>query len=140
MYPAVFVSLESPREDAAKTLVDLGLDLNRVWITDARDWRAVALSARPRLTVVDSISVFDNVIAEMKAAHEWAHAHRVTVAAICHATVDGKAKGGTGPTHWSDAALVVKPRGKGLVSLETPTKNRFGPTGPGRPVGRGTIA
>ena len=140
LFPAVFVSLELPADDSAKLLDQLGVPRNQVWVTRERAWRDAALAVRPKLVVVDSISVFEHgATEEMRLSFEWAHAHGVTVACVCHATTDGKAKGGTGPVHWSDAALVVKSKGRGAVTIDTPAKNRFGPTGPGRPVGRSTI-
>lgn len=77
---------------------------------------------------------------EMAAAYEWAHAHRITVIAICHTTKSGEAKGSSGLAHASDAALVVRQKGKGRVAVHAPHKNRFAPTGPLAPIGVGSIA
>lgn len=139
--PVAFVSLEMIPDEIARTLAAVDVDPKSVWVTQERNWRDAVAAAKPRLVVVDSISVWEHhVETEMHAIYEWAHQTGITVAAICHATTSGKAKGGTGPTHWSDAALVVRARGAGRVTLDTPSKNRFGATGPGRPVGRGMIA
>lgn len=138
--PAVIVSREMPCEDMAKLLDVLGIPRQHVWITREPDWRETALAVRPRFVLVDSLSVWEHKVEdEMRQTFEWAHAHGITTASICHATTDGKSKGGTGPVHWSDAALVVRARGRGQVTVDTPAKNRFGATGPGRPVGRGSI-
>jgi predicted ATP-dependent serine protease len=129
-----------PEDDTARLLTAHEIDLSRVWVTRERNWRDCVAQAKPKLVLVDSISVFGyGAEEEMHQAYEFAHATGITVACICHATVAGKSKGGTGPVHWSDAALVVRAKGKGRVTVDTPSKNRFGPTGPGRPVGRGSI-
>lgn len=141
MSPVVVVSLEMTEEETTKILTSFDIDTSQVWITREQNWRPLALRVRPRLVIVDSLSVWGyGATDEMRLCYNWSHEHGITVAAICHATSNGKAKGGTGPTHWSDAALIVRGKGNGRATVDTPSKNRFGPTGPGRPVGRGSIA
>lgn len=140
MKPAVFVSLEMPEEMTASYLVALGVPRESTWVTRERDWRSVALRARPKLVVVDSVSEYGfGAPAEMAAAYEWAHAHRVTVVCIAHATKDGNMKGSSELAHKADSALVVRARGRGRVTLHAPTKNRFAATGPLAPIGSGSI-
>jgi predicted ATP-dependent serine protease len=140
MHPAVFVSREMPEEQTAGYLAKLDVERERVWITRDTDWRAVALRVRPKIVAIDSISVWGyDAPREMAAAYEWAHAHRVTVIAICHTTKSGEQKGSSELAHYSDAALVVRQKGKGRVTLHAPSKNRFAPTGPLAPVGVGSI-
>lgn len=140
IHPAVFVSLEMPEDQTAHYLEMLCVPRRNVWVTRDRDWRAVALRARPRLVIVDSISVYKHdAPSEMQAAFEWAHQHRITVICICHATKDGNAKGSSELGHYSDAALVVRQKGRGRVTMHAPEKNRFAPTGLLAPVGKGSI-
>jgi predicted ATP-dependent serine protease len=75
----------------------------------------------------------------MTAAFEWAHAHKVTVIAICHTTKRGDFKGSSEIAHQSDAALVVRQKGKGRVTMHAPTKNRFALTGALAPIGIGSM-
>lgn len=140
LHPAVFVSREMPEEQTASYVASLGIERKRIWITRDVDWRAVALRARPRLVAIDSISMWGHDAArEMALAYEWAHARRITVIAICHTTKSGEAKGSSELAHLSDAALVVRQKGKGRVTVHAPTKNRFAPTGPLAPIGVGSI-
>ena len=139
--PAVFVSREMPEEMTASYLVKLNVPRESTWVTRDSDWRAVAMRARPKLVVIDSISMWGfDAAREMAAAYEWAHEHRVTVVAVCHTTKSGEAKGASTLTFLSDAALVVRQKGRGRVTMHAPTKNRFAPTGLLAPVGVGSLA
>ena len=142
IHPVAVVSLEMTTTDTMATLSALRVPLPHVWVTRSMDWRPLVASApaRPRVVIVDSLSVYGrDVEQEMRRIYDWSHSVCITVIAICHATTEGRAKGGTGPTHWSDAAIIVRSKGRGRVTVDTPAKNRFGPTGPGRPIGRGLI-
>lgn len=138
--PSVFVSREMPEDMTAGYIQSLGVPRESLWVTREADWRAVALRVRPRLVVVDSISKWGNDAGrEMELAYEWAHEHRVVVVAICHATKAGDAKGSSELGHQSDAAIVVRARGRGYVTMHAPSKNRFAPTGALAPVARVSI-
>jgi predicted ATP-dependent serine protease len=138
--PVVLVSREMPTDDVARLLVALKLPRDAVWVTRDEDWTTQALEVRPKLVILDSISEFEDPINAMAEAYEWAHEHRVIVFAVCHSTKGGDQAGSSKLTHKCDAALVVRAKGRGRVTVHGPRKNRYAPTGALAPIGTGSIA
>ena len=142
VHPVALVNLEMVADDVTKTLAALQIPPAHVWVSREPNWRPLVARTpeRPRAVIIDSLNAINcDPEREMRATYDWCHATGITALAICHATVDGKAKGGSGPTHWSDAAVIVRAKGRGRITVDTPAKNRYASTGPGRPIGRGSI-